>query len=134
MKCKIFFNIVLENKLWIFVLCRSSLSQSWDEMRRFLVFFSGKYGTALNFWNWQDKEFIKRLDLGPNGMIPLEVRFLHNPDESQGYVGCALSGTVFRFYKDEVRRDSDCNRPFNHSKIVMNITEFTSFLKDWLRV
>lgn len=95
-------------------------------MRCFLVFFfSGKYGTALNFWNWQDKEFIKRLDLGPNGMIPLEVRFLHNPDESQGYVGCALSGTVFRFYKDEVRRDSDCNRPFNHSKIVMNITEIT---------
>ena len=45
---------------------------------------------------------IQRIDLGPDGQIPLEVRFLHDPNESQGYVGCALSSTVFRFYKADV--------------------------------
>lgn len=35
-------------------------------------------------------------------MIPLELRFLHNPDETQGYVGAALSSNIFRFCKTEV--------------------------------
>ena len=42
------------------------------------------------------------IDLGPDGMIPLEVRFLHNPDATEGFVGCALSSTVFRFFKKPV--------------------------------
>jgi len=45
---------------------------------------------------------MKTIDLGQNGMIPLECRFLHDPNESQGYVGCALSSTVFRYYQDRV--------------------------------
>lgn len=31
--------------------------------------------------------------------MPLEVRFLHEPSAEEGYVGCALSGNVFRFFK-----------------------------------
>jgi selenium-binding protein 1 len=61
----------------------------------------GKYGRHLNVWNWNTHEKIGRIDLGPDGLIPLEVRFLHDPDEVQGYTGCALSSTVFRFYLDE---------------------------------
>ena len=48
---------------------------------------------------------IDRIDLGPDGYIPLEVRFLHDPDESEGYVGCALGSTVFRIYKADVRSE-----------------------------
>ena len=34
--------------------------------------------------------------------MPLDVRFLHAPEQAQGYVACALSSTVFRFHKTEV--------------------------------
>lgn len=35
-------------------------------------------------------------------MIPLEIRFLHDPEATEGFVGCALSSTVFRFFKTTV--------------------------------
>jgi len=35
-------------------------------------------------------------------MIPLELRFLHNPDATEGYVGAALSTNMIHFYKDNV--------------------------------
>ena len=31
------------------------------------------------------------------GSIPLEVRFLHDPDKAEGYTGCALSSEMVRF-------------------------------------
>ena len=61
------------------------------------------YGRKLHVWDWKEHKLMQTLDLGDEGQIPLEVRFLHNPDATQGFVGCALSTTVFRFYKGEVR-------------------------------
>jgi selenium-binding protein 1 len=52
-------------------------------------------------WDWQRHEIIQTLPL-KDGLIPLEIRFLHNPDAAQGFVGCALSSTIQRFYKNEV--------------------------------
>lgn len=46
---------------------------------------------------------MQTLDLGEEGAIPLEIRFLHDPAAAEGYVGCALQGTVFRFYKTPAR-------------------------------
>lgn len=40
----------------------------------------------------------QELDVGA-GSIPLEVRFLHNPDKAEGYTGCALSSEMVRFTK-----------------------------------
>jgi selenium-binding protein 1 len=51
-------------------------------------------------WDWQRHEIIQTLPL-KDGLIPLEIRFLHNPDAAQGFVGCALSSTIQRFYKNE---------------------------------
>ncbi|KFM62584.1 Selenium-binding protein 1, partial [Stegodyphus mimosarum] len=62
---------------------------------------NGLYGHSITFWNWRERKPFQRLDLGENGQIPLEVRFLHNPEASVGFVGCALSSTVFRFHQDE---------------------------------
>lgn len=45
---------------------------------------------------------IQRVDLGPDGYLPLEIRFLHEPDATEGYVGCALSSTVFHFYRNNI--------------------------------
>lgn len=47
---------------------------------------------------------MQTLDLGEEGAIPLEIRFLHDPAAAEGYVGCALQGTVFRFYKSSVSK------------------------------
>lgn len=62
----------------------------------------GLYGSCLNVWDWTTHRKLQTLDLGKEGAIPLEVRFLHEPSAPEGYVGCALSGTVFRFYKTPV--------------------------------
>lgn len=37
-----------------------------------------------------------------DGLIPLEIRFLHNPAADQGFVGCALGSNIQRFYKNQV--------------------------------
>ena len=72
-------------------------------LRLFIVLlFSGKYGRCLHVWDWQEHSTTQHIDLGEDGLIPLELRFLHNPDESQGYVAAALSSNVIRFYKNEV--------------------------------
>ena len=62
----------------------------------------GRYGRNLHVWDWEERRIIQDIDLGEEGMIPLELRFLHNPDETQGYVGAALSSNIFRFCKTEV--------------------------------
>lgn len=62
---------------------------------------AGHYGRQIHVWDWTKHTRIQTLDLGEDGQIPLEVRFLHNPDADQGFVGCALSSSVFRFYKTE---------------------------------
>ncbi|XP_068108549.1 methanethiol oxidase [Hyperolius riggenbachi] len=62
---------------------------------------AGHYGKSLHVWDWTKHTRIQTLDLGADGLIPLEVRFLHNPDAQQGFVGCALGASIFRFYKAE---------------------------------
>jgi methanethiol oxidase len=60
---------------------------------------AGKYGHQLHFWNWQQRRIEQSVDLGPEGMIPLEVRFHHNPDSTHGFVGAALSSAVFHWHR-----------------------------------
>lgn len=61
----------------------------------------GRYCRALYFWDWEKHEQIQTIDLGPDGDIPLEVRFLHNPEASEGFVTCCLGSSIFRFFKQE---------------------------------
>jgi selenium-binding protein 1 len=62
---------------------------------------AGDYGHHLNVWNWKEHTLIQRIDLGDKeGLIPLEIRFLHDPNATEGYVGCALSSNIFRFYRE----------------------------------
>jgi len=60
---------------------------------------AGKYGHSLLFWDWNERKLTKKVDLGPQGMIPLEVRFHHNPDSTHGFVGAALSSTMWHWFK-----------------------------------
>jgi len=60
---------------------------------------AGKYGHSLLFWDWEQRKLQKKVDLGATGMIPLEVRFHHNPDSTHGFVGAALSSTMWHWHK-----------------------------------
>ncbi len=60
----------------------------------------GKYGQSLHFWNWTERKIEQSIDLGEEGQIPLEVRFQHDPDSTHGFVGAALSSTIWHWFKE----------------------------------
>jgi selenium-binding protein 1 len=41
------------------------------------------------------------INLGDDGIAPLEIRFLHDPLAAEGFVGCAVASNIYRFYKAE---------------------------------
>ena len=60
----------------------------------------GRYGSSLHFWNLAERRLEQTLDLGENGLVPLEARWLHDPDADEGFVGAALSSTMWHFRRD----------------------------------
>ncbi|NKE34503.1 selenium-binding protein [Natronococcus sp. JC468] len=60
----------------------------------------GKYGRRIHFWDWENGTVEQTIDLGEEGQIPLEVRFLHTPESTHGFVGAALSSNIFHFWRD----------------------------------
>jgi selenium-binding protein 1 len=58
-----------------------------------------KYGHQIHFWDWTKREIVQSFDLGESGLIPLEVRFHHDPDSTHGFVGAALSSTMWHWHK-----------------------------------
>ncbi len=61
---------------------------------------AGKYGQHVHFWDWKQRQITKSFDLGADGMIPLEVRFHHDPASTHGFVGAALSSVMWHFSRD----------------------------------
>jgi selenium-binding protein 1 len=60
----------------------------------------GHYGRRIHFWNLEERRLEQSIDLGgEDGLIPLEVRWLHDPDAEEGFVGAALSSTMWRWYR-----------------------------------
>ena len=59
----------------------------------------GNYGTHLNVYDWKERKLIQKVDLGLEGVMPLEIRFLHDPKATEGFVGSALFANMFRYYK-----------------------------------
>ena len=60
---------------------------------------AGKYGQRVHFWDWQQRRLAQTVDLGAEGLVPLEVRFLHDPGSTHGYVGAALSSNLWHWHK-----------------------------------
>lgn len=85
--------------MWTRALGQKSNLSSYEFI---VVGVPGQYGSCLHVWDWTTHRKLQSIDLGEEGAIPLEVRFLHDPSATEGYVGCALAGTVFRFYKTPV--------------------------------
>jgi selenium-binding protein 1 len=61
---------------------------------------AGRYGSRLHFWNLAERRVEQTVDLGENGLVPLEARWLHDPDSDEGFVGAALSSTMWHFHRD----------------------------------
>jgi selenium-binding protein 1 len=61
---------------------------------------AGRYGRRLHFWNLEQRELEQTIDLGEQGLVPLEIRWLHDPDAEEGFVGAALSSVIWRFSKN----------------------------------
>jgi selenium-binding protein 1 len=61
---------------------------------------AGRYGRQLHFWNLESRELEQTIDLGETGLVPLEVRWKHDPEADEGFVGAALSSTMWRFARD----------------------------------
>lgn len=64
---------------------------------------AGKYGQRLHFWDWKSHAPVQTVDLGDKGLIPLEVRWHHNPDSTHGFVGAALSSVIWHWHQDGER-------------------------------
>lgn len=58
-------------------------------------------GHSLNFFRYSDHTLIQTVDLGVEGITPLEVRFLHDPLKAIGFVGCALNSNLYRFHRPD---------------------------------
>lgn len=79
------------------------VSSEWAAPNTYLKGFdpkdvkAGKYGQQLHVWNWKTRTIDRSMDLKENGLIPLEVRFCHNPASPFGFVGAALSSRAWTF-------------------------------------
>ena len=74
---------------------------------------AGRYGSRLHFWNLSERRVEQTLELGETGLVPLEVRLLHDPDADEGFVGAALSSMMWHFHREEGAyrgRDGDRGR------------------------
>ena len=60
---------------------------------------AGRYGQRLHFWNLETRTLEQTIDLGEAGLVPLEVRALHDPDSDVGFVAATLSSNIFRWHK-----------------------------------
>jgi methanethiol oxidase len=82
------------------------VSSEWGEPNAYEKGFgladveAGRYGRRIHFWNLEQRTLQQSLDLGEQGLVPLEVRWLHDPDAEQGFVGAALSSVMWRFHQD----------------------------------
>ena len=61
---------------------------------------AGKYGQRLHFWDLEKRTLEQTIDLGEQGLVPLEIRMLHDPDAEEGFLGAALSSVIWRFSKN----------------------------------
>ena len=86
---------------------KTMISTSWGAPAAFTKGFNlqdvsdGFYGRHLHVYSWPEGELRQTLDLGQSGLIPLEIRFLHDPSKDTGFVGCALSSNMVRFFKTD---------------------------------
>jgi methanethiol oxidase len=69
------------------------------------LLLGGKYGNALHVWDLKRRTHVKKLDLGAEQQMVLELRPAHNPRRSYGFVGVVvslanLSSSIWMWHRD----------------------------------
>lgn len=74
------------------------------------LLLAGKYGNALHVWDLKKRSHVKKLELGAEQQMVLELRPAHNPRRAYGFVGVVLSladlsSSVWMWYLDRETGD-----------------------------
>jgi selenium-binding protein 1 len=114
------------------------VSSEWASPKTFMPGFDledvakGKYGQQIHFWDFKKKKVSKTVDLGADGMIPLEVRFMHDPDRPEGYVGATLSSNMIHFKKNGRKIETKKVIDIPAVDVVGWPIQVPSLITDWL--
>jgi methanethiol oxidase len=70
------------------------------------LLLGGKYGNALHVWDLKTRRHLRKLELGAEQQMVLELRPAHNPRRAYGFVGVVisladLSSSIFLWYLDQ---------------------------------
>jgi selenium-binding protein 1 len=76
------------------------------------LLLAGKYGNALHVWDLKTRRHTKKLELGPQYQMTLELRPAHNPARAYGFVGVVLSledlsASIWMWYRTGNNGDGD---------------------------
>ena len=74
------------------------------------LLLGGKYGNALHVWDLRKRTHVKKLELGAEQQMVLELRPAHNPRNAYGFVGVVisladLSSSIWVWYRDKATRE-----------------------------
>jgi selenium-binding protein 1 len=69
------------------------------------LLLGGKYGNAVHVWDLPSRKHLKKLELGPEYQMVLELRPAHNPRRAYGFVGVVistkdLSASIWLWYRE----------------------------------
>jgi selenium-binding protein 1 len=64
---------------------------------------AGLYSSQVHLWDWQERKLLQTIELGEEGLVPLEVRFLHDPQRAEAYIAAALSSNLFYLHRKNGR-------------------------------
>ena len=65
-----------------------------------------KYGSKLHVWDFATRQFLETVDLGNDGFLPLNVKWLHN-SENHALITSALSGNIWHLYNKNYQWQAD---------------------------
>ncbi|HET9439591.1 MAG TPA: selenium-binding protein SBP56-related protein [Longimicrobiales bacterium] len=76
------------------------------------LLLGGKYGNALHVWDLRTRKHLKKLELGAEQQMVLELRPAHNPKRAYGFVGVVmslenLSSAIFLWYLEGTNGKSE---------------------------
>ncbi|VDM54591.1 unnamed protein product [Angiostrongylus costaricensis] len=94
----------------------------------------GHYGHSVHLFKWSTHEKLQTLDLPcPEGAIPLEVRFLHEPTSPFAFVGTALGSCVFLLHPTyEVEGWMLPEMPSLITDILISMDDRFLYVSNWL--
>ena len=76
------------------------------------LLLAGKYGNALHVWDLKQRRHLKKLELGAQYQMTLELRPAHNPGRAYGFVGVVLSledlsASIWMWYRSGTNGDGE---------------------------